>query len=48
MLTLRASYAEVANGARTLLGRRFAPAAMAKIFGGNALRFYGLAKAKRG
>lgn len=40
--TLAASYAEVTTLARTLLGARFGPAAMAKIFGGNAARFYRL------
>lgn len=40
--TLAASYGEVLNAARTLLGRRFGPDAMARIFGGNAARFYGL------
>lgn len=38
--TLAASYGEVANLARTLLAARFGPAALAKIFGGNAARFY--------
>ncbi|WAJ28538.1 amidohydrolase family protein [Antarcticirhabdus aurantiaca] len=40
--TLAASYAEVANLARTLLSARFGPEALAKIFGGNAARFYRL------
>ncbi len=38
--TLAASYGEVMNLARTLLSERFGPAALAKIFGGNAARFY--------
>ncbi len=41
--TLAASYAEVANLARTLLSARFGPEALGKIFGGNAARFYRLA-----
>ena len=40
--TLAATYGEVAHAARALLGTRFGPAAMAKIFGGNATRVYGL------
>lgn len=40
--TLAASYGEVGNAARALLGRHFGPEGMAKIFGGNAARFYGL------
>lgn len=40
--TLAATYGEVAHAARALLGTRFGPAAMAKIFGGNAMRVYGL------
>ncbi|WP_288581882.1 amidohydrolase family protein [uncultured Methylobacterium sp.] len=40
--TLAATYGEVAHAARALLGTRFGPEAMAKIFGGNAVRFYGL------
>lgn len=38
--TLQASYAEVVNAARTLLGRHFGPSEMARVFGGNARRFY--------
>lgn len=38
--TLAASYGEVANLARTLLSARFGPAALDKIFGLNAARFY--------
>ncbi|RIX99667.1 amidohydrolase [Aureimonas flava] len=41
--TLAASYGEVAHAARVLLGRRFGVDDMAKVFGGNAARFYGLA-----
>ncbi len=40
--TLAATYGEVAHAARALLGTRFGPAAMARIFGGNAMRVYGL------
>ncbi|GGD99005.1 amidohydrolase [Aureimonas endophytica] len=40
--TLAASYAEVCNAAHVLLGRHFGPAGMAKVFGGNAARFYGV------
>ncbi|WP_279482493.1 amidohydrolase [Aureimonas sp. SK2] len=40
--TLAAGYGEVANAARALLGRRFGPAEMDAIFGGNAARFYRL------
>lgn len=43
--TLAATYGEVTNAARTLLGRRFGSAAMDKIFGGNAARFYRLGHA---
>jgi L-fuconolactonase len=38
--TLAAEYGEVAHAARALLGRRFGPDEMAKVFGGNAARFY--------
>jgi L-fuconolactonase len=41
--TLAASYGEVGHAARALLGRHFGPEGMAKIFGGNAERFYRLA-----
>jgi L-fuconolactonase len=41
--TLAASYGEVSHAARALLGRHFSPEGMAKIFGGNAQRFYRLA-----
>ncbi|WP_082666174.1 amidohydrolase [Aureimonas sp. AU4] len=40
--TLAATYGEVANAARALLGRRFGPEGMEKIFGINARRFYRL------
>ncbi|MFH6787102.1 MULTISPECIES: amidohydrolase family protein [Methylobacterium] len=40
--TLAATYGEVAHAARALLGTRFGPEAMAKVFGGNARRFYRL------
>jgi L-fuconolactonase len=40
--TLAAEYGEVAHAARALLGRHFGPDEMAKVFGENAARFYGL------
>lgn len=40
--TLAASYAEVYNLARTLLGQHFGPFEMSKIFENNAVLFYGL------
>ena len=40
--TLAAEYGEVAHAARALLGRRFGPEDMDKIFGLNAASFYGL------
>lgn len=40
--TLAATYGEVVNAARTLLGGHFGPADMDRIFGGNAVDFYGL------
>ncbi|BDA86996.1 hydrolase [Aureimonas sp. SA4125] len=40
--TLAATYGDVSNAARALLGRHFGPDGMAAIFGANAVRFYGL------
>jgi L-fuconolactonase len=40
--TLAASYAEVVALARDLLGRHLSAAEMEDVFGGNAIRFYGL------
>ncbi|WP_193227567.1 amidohydrolase family protein [Aureimonas psammosilenae] len=41
--TLAASYDDVVEAARELLGRHFGPGGMEKVFGGNAARFYRLA-----
>lgn len=40
--TLQASYAEVVNVARTVVGSHFGPEALRKIFEGNAAAFYGI------